>query len=65
MQKVLFKNGGKVTYAEQESMEYKATIKNDFDNGYDDRINNKPLMSGLKSTEYLKGYDFASSLKGK
>jgi len=54
-----------VTYAEQESMEYKATIKNDFDKGYDDRISNKPLMSGFKSTEYLKGYDFANRIKGK
>ena len=54
-----------MTYAEQESIEYKATIKNDFDKGYDDRISNKPLMSGFKSTEYLKGYDFANRIKGK
>jgi hypothetical protein len=54
-----------MTYMEIESLDYKAQIKNDFDLGYDDRIKNKPLMSGLKSTEYLKGYDFASGIKGK
>lgn len=54
-----------MTYMEIESLDAKAQIKSEFDQGYDDRINNKPLMSGLKSTEYLKGYDFASRIKGK
>jgi len=54
-----------MTYMEIESLDAKAQIKNEFDLGYDDRINNKPLMSGLKSTEYLKGYDFAGGIKGK
>jgi len=53
-----------MTYMEIESLDAKAEVNNEHDQGYDDRINNKPLMSGLKSTEYLKGYDFASGIKG-
>ena len=50
-----------MTYAEQESMEYKATIKNDFDRGYDDCMNNKQAMPNA-SQMYYDGYGLAYSI---
>ena len=47
-----------MTYAEQESIEYKATIKNDFDKGYDDCMNNKQAMPNA-SQMYNDGYGLA------
>jgi len=52
-----------VTYAEQESMEYKATIKNDFDYGYQDGISGKAKQSN--SQMYIDGYNQGFKYKGK
>ena len=52
-----------MTYAEQESMEYKATIKNDFDKGYDDASSGK--VNKGTSDQYKEGYKVGSRFKGK
>jgi hypothetical protein len=46
---------------EIESLEAKAQIKNEFDQGYDDCINNKPAMLNA-SDQYNEGYGFAYTL---
>ena len=50
-----------MTYLEQESLENKAQIRNDFDKGYDDCINHKPAIINA-SKMYNDGYGLAYSI---
>ena len=52
-----------MTYLEQESIEAKAQIKNDFDKGYDDASSNK--VNKGTSDQYKEGYKLGSRFKGK
>ena len=47
-----------MTYMEIESLEYKAQIKNDFDHGYDDCINDRDAKLNA-SDQYNSGYGLA------
>jgi len=47
-----------MNFAEVESLEYKSQIKNDFDKGYDDCMNNKQAVLNA-SQMYNDGYGLA------
>ena len=47
-----------MTYMEIESLDYKAQIKNEFDHGYDDCINDRDAKLNA-SDQYNNGYGLA------